>query len=99
MKLAKLSLVVGAFALAICLNPTVSWSTRAYASMVSGQVTATPGNGEVEIAHHLYHVQAGSAAAKALNSIYVGQNVDAFLDGPAGGANLEIVMLTIHPAS
>jgi len=100
MKLAKLSLVVvGAFAVAICLNPTVGWSTRAYAGMVTGQVTATPGNGEIEIAHHLYHVQTGSAAANALSSIYVGQDVDAVLDGPPGSTNPEIVTLTIHPAS
>jgi hypothetical protein len=99
MKLAKLSLVVGAFALAISLTPHVGWSTRAYAAMVSGQVTAAPGNGEIEIAHHLYHVRTGSAAAKALGTIYVGQNVDALLDGPVGGTNLEIVTLTIHPAS
>jgi hypothetical protein len=67
--------------------------------MVTGQVTATPGNGEIEIAHHLYHVMAGSAAAKALSNIYVGENVDAVLDGPPGSTNPEIVTLTIHPAS
>ena len=100
MKLANSSLVmVGAFALAICLKPTVGWSTRAYAAMVSGQVTAMPGNGAIEIAHHLYHVQTGSSAATALNSIYVGENVDAVLDGPPGSTNPEIVTLTIHPAS
>ena len=99
MKLAKLSVVVGAFALAICLKPSVSWSTRVYAAMVTGQVTATPGNGEIEIAHHLYQVLPGSAAAKALGNFSVGQNVDAVLDGPPGGSNPEIVTLTIHPAS
>ena len=99
MKLAKLSLVVGAFALAVCLKPTVGWSTRAYAAMVTGQVTATPGNGAIEIAHHLYHVMVGSSAAKALGNMYVGENVDAVLDGPPGSTNPEIVTLTIHPAS
>jgi hypothetical protein len=99
MKLAKLSVVVGVFALAIGLTPNVGWCTRAYAAMVTGQVTATPGNGAIEIAHHLYHVMAGSTAAKALGNFYVGENVDAVLDGPPGSTNPEIVTLTIHPAS
>ena len=104
MKLAKLSLVVAAFALAICLKPSVGWSTRPYAATVTGQVTAMPGNGQIEIAHQMYHVRANSAAAKALSSIYVGENVHAVLDTPAGGATSgsttpEVVILTVQPAS
>jgi len=98
MKLAKLSLVVGAFALAICLKPSVGWSNRPYSAMVSGQVTAMPGNGQIEIANQLYHVKANSAAAKALGSIYVGENVDAVLDGP-GSTTPEVVILTVHAAT
>jgi len=106
MKLAKLGLVVSAFALAICLKPSVGWSTRPYSALVTGQVTAMPGNGEIEIAHQMYHVRANSAAAKALSSIYIGENVDAVLDGaaaaspsPAGSTAPEVVILTVHPAS
>jgi hypothetical protein len=103
MKLAKLSLVVSAFALAICLKPGVSWSARPYSATVTGVVTATPGNGEIEIAHQLYHVRANTAAAKALSSIYIGENVDAVLDAPAGAtagsASPEVVILTVHTGS
>jgi hypothetical protein len=103
MKLAKLSLVVGAFALAICLKPSVGWSTRPYSAMVTGQVTALPGNGAIEIAHQLFHIRANSAAAKALSSIYIGENVDAVLDSPVGGTGTtttpEVVILTVHAAS
>jgi hypothetical protein len=99
MKLANLSLVVGAFALALCLTPSVGWCIRAYSSMVTGQVTATPGNGQIEIAHHLYHVKPNSAADKALSTIYTGENVDAVLDGAPGATTTEIVTLTIHAAS
>ena len=106
MKLAKLSLVVSAFALAICLKPSVGWSTRPFSATVTGQVTAMPGNGEIEIAHQLYHVKANSAAAKALSSIYIGENVDALLDAPAaaspspaGSTAPEVVILTAHAAS
>jgi hypothetical protein len=104
MKLAKLSLGVGAFALAICLKPSVGWSTRPYSATVSGQVTAMPGNGEIAIANQLYHVRPNSAAAKALSSIYVGENVDAVLDAPAGSTPAgsttpEVVILTVHTPS
>jgi hypothetical protein len=98
MKLGKLGLVAGAFALAICLKPNVGWSTRAYAAVISGEVTAAPQSSEIEIAHHLYHVKAGSAAAKALSGLYVGQTVDAVLDGVPGSTTTEIVSLTIHAA-
>ena len=104
MKLAKLSLVVAAFALAICLKPSVGWSSRPYSGQVAGQVTAMPGNGQIEIANQMYHVRANSAAAKALSSIYIGENVSAVLDAPAGSTTggsttPEVVILTVRPAS
>ena len=101
MKLAKLSLVVVAFALAISLTPSVGWSSRPYSAMVTGQITAMPGNGEIEIAHQMFHIRANSAAAKILSSLYVGENVDAVLDSPVGGsgATPEVVILTVHTAS
>jgi hypothetical protein len=99
MKPAKLSLVVGAFALAICLKPSIGWSSRPYSAMVTGQVTAMPGSGQIEIAHQLYHIRPNSAAAKALSSIYIGENVDAVLDGPVGGGSPDVVILTAHAAS
>lgn len=104
MKVAKLSLVVGAFALAICLKPNVGWSSRPYSAMVTGQITALPGSGQIEIAHQMYHVKANSAAAKALSSMYIGENVDAVLDSPVGGTSPgstgpEVVVLTQHQGS
>jgi hypothetical protein len=104
MKPAKLSLVVGAFALAICLIPSIGWSSRPYSATVTGLVTAMPGSGQIEIAHQLYHVRPNSAAAKALSSIYIGENVDAILDAPAGTVGgttttPEVVILTPHTAS
>ena len=99
MKPAILGLLAGTFALAVCLRPSVAWTTRAYASVITGAVTAVPQSGEIEIAHHLYHVKANSAAAKALSSFSVGQKVDAVLDGPPGKPATEILSLAIHPAS
>jgi hypothetical protein len=103
MKLAKLSLVVSAFALAICLKPSIGWSTHPYSATVTGLVTAMPGSGQIEIAHQMYHVRPNSAAAKALSSIYIGENVDAVLDAPAGTiggtTTPEVVILTVHASS
>jgi hypothetical protein len=102
MKLAKLSLVVAAFALAICLKPSVGWSSRPYSATVTGQITALPGNGQVEISNQLYRVRPNSAAAKALSSMYIGENVSAILDAPAGSGGStapEVVILTVRPAS
>jgi len=99
MKPAKLSHMVAAFALAICLTPSIGWSTRPYSAVVTGLVTALPGGGQIEIAHQLYHIRPNSAAAKALSSIYIGENVDAILDGPVGGGATDIMILTPHAAS
>jgi hypothetical protein len=99
MKLGTFKFVVSAFALAIWLTPNVGWSTRAYGALVSGVVTAQPQSTEIEIANHRYHIKADSAAAKAVSGIYVGQNVDAVLDGPANSPTAEVVSITLHPAS
>lgn len=99
MKPGTLGLLAATFALAVCLRPGVAWTTRSYASVITGAVTAAPQSGEIEIAHHLYHVKPNSAAAKVLGSFSVGQKVDAVLDGPPGKPATEIVSLTVHPAS
>ena len=96
MKLGKLTLLVCAFALAICFKPNVGWSTRVYGPVITGEVTAAPQRGAIEIAHHLYHVKPHSAADKALSGFYAGQNVDVVLDGPASDAASQIISITLH---
>ena len=96
MNLAKLGLVVSAFALVVCLAPNVGWSTRVVGPMITGEVTATPQNGEIEVAHHLYHVKANSAADKALSGFYAGQTVDLVLDGAATNPASEVISITPH---
>ena len=99
MRLGKLGLVVGTFALAICLEPNVGWSTRAFGALVSGEVTAAPLSTEIEIAHHVYHIKANSPAAKAVTTIHVGQTVDAMLDGPASSTASEVITIAPHATS
>jgi hypothetical protein len=98
MKLSKVSLAIGAVALGLCLQPTIGWSTRAYAEPITGTVTAAPSSGTIEIDHRSYHVKSDSAAAKVLSSIYVGESVDVIVDGPPGGA-VEVISIMQHQGS
>jgi hypothetical protein len=99
MKPGKLAIVVSAVVLALGLAPNIGWSTRVIGPMISGEVTAAPSNGTIEVAHHLYHVKANSPAEKALSSVHAGQNVDIILDGPLDSSATEVVSIAAHPGS
>jgi hypothetical protein len=99
MKRGKIGLAATAIAVVFCLQPSVGWSSRAFGAMITGEVTAAPLNGEIEIAHHLYHVKAKSAADKALTSFYAGQTVDVVLDGPAESSSSQIISIATHSGS
>ena len=96
MKSAKSGLVVGALALAFCLKPNVGWSTRALGALITGEVTATPLGGTIEVDHRSYHVMPNSAAEKALGNFYAGLTVDIVLDGPATSATSQVVAIARH---
>jgi hypothetical protein len=98
MKLGKLAITVGAVVLGLCLQPTIGWSTRVIAPLITGTVTAAPSSGTIEVDHRSYHVRANSAAAKALTSFYVGETVDMRVDGPPGGA-VEVISIVQHQGS
>lgn len=98
MKLGNLKFAIGVAAFGLCLQPNVGWSTRAYSPAITGTVTASPSNGTIEVNHVSYHVQANSGAAKALSSIYVGEQVDILVDGPPGGA-VEVISIVQHQGS
>lgn len=95
MKLSKPTLTISALALGLYLQPNIGWSTRAYAPPITGTVTAVPYSGTIEVDHRSYHVKANSAAARALNSIYVGETIDMVVDGPPGGT-VEVISITQH---
>jgi hypothetical protein len=95
MKLGKLALTISAVALGLCLQPNIGWSSRAYAPPITGTVTAAPSSGTIEVDHRSYHVKAGSAAAKVLVSLYVGETIDMIVDGPPGSTP-EVVIITPH---
>ena len=95
MKLGKLTLALSAIALWLCLQPSIGWSTRAYAPPITGTVTAAPTSSSIEVDHHTYPVKAGSAAAKVLATLFVGETIDVVLDGPPG-ATPEVINITVH---
>jgi hypothetical protein len=96
MKLDKLGIVAAAFALALCLEPTVGWSTRAFGAVFSGEITAAPSSGQIEIAHHTYRVKPQSSADKSLSSFYAGESVDLVLDGPIESSASEVISIMVH---
>jgi hypothetical protein len=98
MKLTKLALTVGAVAIGLCLQPNIGWSTRVYAPLITGTITAAPSSGTVEVNHVSYHVRANTVAAKALSSFYVGETVDIRVDGPPGGT-VEVISIAQHQGS
>jgi hypothetical protein len=98
MKLGKLTLAVAAIALGLCLQPTISWSSRHYSQVVTGTVTASLSSSTIEVDHHSYQIKKNSAASKAFLSVFVGEKVDVVMDGPPNSST-EVISIIKHPGS
>ena len=83
--------------LVLALQTSPTWASRPVGATVTGEITATPGTLQVEVAHHAYHVKADTPAAKALRNFYLGQTVDLVFDVPAQNAEPEVVSISPHP--
>lgn len=99
MKPGKLSLIAATAAIMFCLQSSSAWAIRALGVTVTGQITASPSPTQIEIGHHLYHIQPNSPAAQAARSFFLGQTVDAILSNPGVSAEPEVVSLVLHPGS
>lgn len=95
MSFRKVGFVVGAVMVAVSLQPR-AWATRALGSVITGEISASPTTTQIEIAHHLYHIKAGSPAAAAARSLSLGQVVDATLDRPPVHGEAQVVALAPH---
>jgi hypothetical protein len=96
MKLRKFGLAAGVIVLGLCLQPNVGWSSRLLGPVLTGEVTAAPASGTIEISHRAYRVKPNSAADKALRNFYVGETVDVAFDGPLNSSSAEIVSIVQH---
>jgi hypothetical protein len=96
--MSKFKIAIASGALALSLLPTVGWSTRAYAPSVTGQITALPGGGQIEVGSHTYRVKRGSAAEQALGKLSTGQQVQLTLDDQPG-SKAEVIIITISSGS
>ena len=77
------------------LQPGIGWATKV-ATLVVGEVTATPTAGQIEVNHKVYRVIKASTADKSLRGIGVGQKVDLVLDGPPDSKTASVVSVKLH---
>jgi hypothetical protein len=95
----KLKITLASGTLALCLLPSVGWSTRPVTPPVAGQITALPGGNEIEIAGRTYHIERGSPAEKTLSHLSTGQQVHLLLDPSQDSTKAEVVAIRIDSES
>jgi len=95
-KKAKSLWLLAAAVVALGLQPTGAWATRALGAVVTGEITASPSSTQIEIGHRVYRIKANSPAAAAARTFYFGQVVDAIFDRPGANAEPEIVSIAAH---
>jgi len=98
-RFSKLKIALTSGTLALCMLPSVGWSTRPYAAPVAGQITALPGGNQIEVGDQRYHIKQGSAAEKTMSHLSTGQQVHLHLDGPPGSTKAEVIAITIDSES
>ena len=79
------------------VNKRMVAAIQAAGAIVTGEITASPGAGQIEVAHRSYHVKADSPAEKTLHHFYLGQVVDLIFNKPAANAEAEVVAIALHP--
>jgi len=92
--LSKLKTALVAGTLALCLSPSVGWSTRVYESLAA-QVTSVLGGGAIAVGSRTYSIKPGSAADKMLSKLSAGQQVHAVLDGPPADPTTRVIAITV----
>jgi len=98
-RLNKLKIALASGTLALCMLPSVGWSTRLVAAPIAGQITALPGGNEIEVANHTYHIKPGSAAEKAMSHLSTGEQVHLLLDPSQDSTKAEVVAITVDSES
>jgi hypothetical protein len=99
MKLAKIGLAAAALALVLSSRSELAWASRLLTPAVTGEITAVPYGGKIEVDHHVYQIKAGSPADQASHNVSVGDVVDLVLDAPATEKTASVVAITKHLGS
>jgi hypothetical protein len=95
----KSGTLIAVFALIFCLGPTIGTCNKPAGGLVTGEITATPVTGQIEVAHHTYRIRAGSYADRIFRSFSMGQVVDLVLDSPPSDKKASVVVITRHAGS
>lgn len=80
----------------LSLQPHAGWSSQMFSVAVTGEVTATPVSGTIEVAHKSFQVKPHSLADKILRQIKYGQVVDLVMDGPPDSGKSQVVAINLH---
>jgi hypothetical protein len=96
MKHSRMGIAVAALAVLSCFGPQCGWATRVFSSVVTGTVTSTPTQTQIEVDHRVYHFKPNSVAEKQAHTVEVGQVVDLTLDPTASKASPIVVSVAAH---
>jgi hypothetical protein len=99
MKLAKIGFAVAALALVLSFRSESAWATRVIADIVTGEITAVPYGGKIEVDHHSYTIKAGSPAEQVSHGIYVGDVVDLVFDSSPTESTAAVIIISKHSGS
>jgi hypothetical protein len=99
MKLAKIGFAIAALAVVLSSRPEAAWATRVIADIVTGEITATPYGGKIEVDHQSYQIKVGSPAEQASQTLYVGDVVDLVLDAPPTMKTASVIAINKHSGS
>jgi len=83
-------------ALSLGAWPCATWSTRVQGMIITGEVTAMPESGRIEVDHQVYLIRARTSADRNLRKFHMGQVVDLELDGSSATKSTQVISIAIH---
>jgi hypothetical protein len=85
------SIAAAAAMMSFTLQSGIAWGVIPAGKRITGEVTAPPSATQIEVAHQIYKIKAGSQAAQAIAQFHSGQIVDLSLDLQTSSAVVSIV--------
>jgi hypothetical protein len=85
------SIAAAAAMMSFALQSGIAWGAMPAGKKISGEITAPTSPTQVEVAHQIYKIKAGSQAAQAIAHFHSGDIVDLTLDLQTSSAVVSIV--------